>query len=277
MSEVLSKKEELLQLMEDEVVIEAMGILANSHPSLVNTQEDERGRSLNPDGDAVLVEYEGTRIYIPREELEYAPTSGSLARFIGESIPFRIAGYNEEEDMFVGTGREIDEMLRDKLAVEMQEGETKEAIVQTLLRFGAYVTIDGHSTLLRNQDFSTDYTAVQDVLSVGDTIEVSLVEYTDEKNLNIEAVKKYRNKNIALAAEDLQEGQPVIGTVQDIAFLKEGHAVFTRIAPGLDAISPTPEGIDVNVGDKVIFMLTQLNYDEGKVRGYIIRKSHPEI
>lgn len=270
-------KEKLIQYIGEEVVIEAVGLLANSHPNLVNTEQDEKERSLNPDGDAVLVEYDGVRVYIPREELEYRPSSGSLARFIGESIPFKVVRYDEEADMFIGSAKEMDELMRDKLASEMEDGEGRKAVVQTVLRFGAYVTINGHSTLLRNQDFSTDYTAVRDVLKPGDTIEVKLVEYTDEKNLNIEAVEKFRNKNIALAIEDLEEGQPVLGTVQDITFLKEGHAVFTRIAPGLDAISPTPENIDINVGDKVIFMLTQLNYEENKVRGYIIRKSQSEI
>lgn len=270
-------KETLLGYIEDEVVLEAMGLLANSRPELVNTEEDEKGNSLNPEGDAVLVEYEGRRIYIPREELEYRPTVGSLARFIGESLTFNVVKYDEEHDIFIGSSQEINELMRDKLALEMDDGEPRTAVIQTLLNFGAYVTIDGHSTLLRNQDFSTDYTAVQDVLNQGDTIEVKLVEYTDDKNLNIEAATKYRNKNIALALEDLEEGQPVIGVVQDITFLKEGHAVFTRIAPGVDAISPTPENLDVNVGDKVIFMLTQLNYEGNRVRGYIIRKSHSEI
>lgn len=270
-------KDKLLGYIEDEVMLEAVGIVANSHQSLVNTELDEKERTLNPEGDAVLVEYEGRRIYIPREELEWRPVTGSLIRFIGESIPFRVIRYDEEEDMFIGSGKDIDELLRDKLADDMSDGEPRTAVVQTLLPFGAYVTINGHSTLLRNQDFSTDYTAVRDVLNVGETIDVELVEYTDEKNLNIQAVEKYRNKNIALAIEDLEEGQPVLGTVQDITFLKEGHAVFTRIAPGLDAISPAPENIDVDVGDKVIFMLTQLNYEEGRVRGYIIRKSHSDI
>lgn len=277
MSKETELKERLLGYIEDEVMLEAVGIVANSNPSLVNKEQDEKERTLNPEGDAVLVDYEGRRVYIPREELEWRPVTGSLIRFIGEPIAFKVIRYDEEEDMFIGSAKEINELLRDKLADEMTDGKPREAVVQTLLRFGAYVTIDGHSTLLRNQDFSTDYTAVQDVLNVGDTIEVELVEYTEDKNLNIQAVEKYRNKNIAMAIEDLEEGQPVLGTVQDITFLKEGHAVFTRIAPGLDAISPTPENIDVNVGDKVIFMLTQLNYEEGRVRGYIIRKSHSDI
>lgn len=269
--------EQLLKLKEDEVLLKAVGRAAKTHPNLVNTEKTERGRSVNPEGDAVIVEYEGVLIYIPREELEYRPATGSLARFIGEPLQFIIKDIDEEAELVIGSRLELDTLYRDRLAAEMTDGVTKTAVVQTLLRFGAYVTIDGHSTLLRNQDFSTDYTAVRDVLAPGDEIEVRLVEYTEDKNLNIEAAEKYFNKDVALALEDLEEGQPILGTVQDITFLEEGHAVFTRIAPGVDAISPAPENIDVNVGDKVIFMLTQLNPEENRIRGYIMRKSHSDV
>lgn len=270
-------KERLLNHIKEETVLEAIGRAAKTHPSLVNTEKTEKGKTVNPDGDAILIEYEGTLVYIPREELEHSPTTGSLARFIGESLPFVLTRIDEETGIVIGSRKEIDTLLRDRLAEEMREGTVKTAVIQTILRFGAYVTIGGHSTLLRNQDFSTDYTAVRDVLKPGDTIDVKLVEYTEDRNLNIEAAVKYYNKDVALALEDLEEGQPVLGVVQDITFLREGHAVFTRIAPGVDAISPTPENIDLNVGDKVIFMLTQLNPEENKVRGFIIRKSHSEI
>lgn len=269
--------EQLLKLKEDEVLLKAVGRAAKTHPNLVNTEKTERGRSVNPEGDAVIVEYEGVLIYIPREELEYRPATGSLARFIGEPLQFIIKDIDEEAELVIGSRLELDTLYRDRLAAEMTDGVAKTAVVQTLLRFGAYVTIDGHSTLLRNQDFSTDYTAVRDVLAPGDEIEVRLVEYTEDKNLNIEAAEKYFNKDVALALEDLEEGQPILGTVQDITFLEEGHAVFTRIAPGVDAISPAPENIDVNVGDKVIFMLTQLNPEENRIRGYIMRKSHSDV
>lgn len=269
--------EQFLKYKEEEAVLSAVGRAAKTHASLVNTEKTERGRSVNPEGDAVIVEHEGVLIYIPREELEYRPATGSLARFIGEPLQFVIKEVDAENDLVIGSRLELDTLLRDRLAAEMEDGETKVAVIQTLLRFGAYVTIDGHSTLLRNQDFSSDYTAVRDVHAPGDEIEVRLVEYTDEKNLNIEAAEKYFNKDVALAMEDLEEGQPILGTVQDITFLEEGHAIFTRIAPGVDAISPAPENIDVNVGDKVIFMLTQLRPDENKVRGYIMRKSHSEV
>lgn len=269
--------EQFLKYKEEDVVLEGVGRAAKTHPFLVNTEKKENGRTLNPEGDAVLVEYDGVLVYIPREELEYRPATGSLARFLGESLAFVVKEVDAENNIVVGSRQELDQLLRDRLAADMKEGTVKTAVVQTLLRFGAYVTIDGHSTLLRNQDFSSDFTAVRDVLVPGDTIDVKLVEYTEDRNLNIEADVKYFNKDVALAMEDLEEGQPILGTVQDIAFLQEGHAVFTRIAPGVDAISPTPENMDVNVGDKVIFMLTQLNPEEGKVRGYIIRKSHSEI
>lgn len=269
--------EQFLKYKEEDVVLEGIGRAAKTHPCLVNTEKKENGRTLNPEGDAVLVEYDGVLVYIPREELEYRPATGSLARFLGESLAFTVKEVDVENNLVIGSRQELDQLLRDRLAADMNEGTVKQAVVQTLLRFGAYVTIDGHSTLLRNQDFSSDFTAVRDVLVPGDTIDVKLVEYTEDRNLNIEANEKYYNKDVALAMKDLEEGQPILGTVQDIAFLQEGHAVFTRIAPGVDAISPTPENMDVNVGDKVIFMLTQLNPEEGKIRGYIIRKSHSEI
>lgn len=276
MKEEVKKKFE--EYKEGQVALQGVGRAAKTHKALVNTDKKENGNMLNPAGDAVLVEYDGTLVYIPREEIEFRPATGSLARFLGEPLAFIITDIDEENDLVIGSRREIDQLMRDRLADDMRDdGVTKTAVIQTLLRFGAYVTIDGHSTLLRNVDFSTDFTAVKDVLKQGDTIEVKLVEYTEDRNLNIEAAEKYKNEDIALELEDLEVGQPILGTVQDISFLPEGHAVFTRIAPGVDALSPTPENIDLNVGDKVIFMLTQLDVEAGKTRGYIIRKSHSDI
>lgn len=270
-------REKFEKHIEDGTTLEGVVVAAITHKALINAEKDERDRALNPEGDTIVVRYDDTLIYIPREELEYKPATGSLSRYVGESVNFNVTHINEDEGLVMGTRKEIDTFLRDNLAEKMKAGETQTAVIQTLLRFGAYLTINGHSTILRNQDFSTDYTPIRDVHDVGDEIEVKLVEYTEGRDLNIEAVEKYKNKNIFLDSEDMQEGKTMLGVVQDIVFLEESHAVFVRLPSGIDAISPTPEGMDVNVGDTVVFLLRQYRPDENKTRGQILRKANSNI
>ena len=264
--------------IKDRTNLEGVAVATITHKSLINTTPAGRERSVNPECDAVVVKYEDVLVYIPREELEYKPATGSLSRYFGEKVYFNVTKIDDENGIIVGSRTEVDSFFRDKLAKEMEEeGVTKIATIQTILRFGAYLTIDGHSTILRNQDFSTDYTPIGDIHKIGDTIEVKLVEYTEEKDLNIEAVKKYKNKNIFLDSDDMQEGKTMLGVVQDIVFLEESHAVFTRLPSGIDALSPTPEGFDIDVGDTVVFLLRQYNPDERNVRGIILLKANSNI
>ena len=108
---------------------------------------------------AVWLDLDGDKVIIPRQELELYEIKGGLNHYIGTRLQYIITAYDANRHVYLGSCREVKHKKRLELIERLKAGETFDAKVTRLVYFGAYLSIDGVSVILRNQDFANDYTA----------------------------------------------------------------------------------------------------------------------
>ena len=216
--------------------------------------------------DVVKLEVNSMPVFIVREELEYKAQQLPLMRYVGETIQFQLIEVNEEKGWLLGSTKKIKEKEFDKLHKALEEGKTFQAKLTKILRYGAYFVIGDTSVQMLNKDFAEDHTTIGDILNIGDTIEVRFNRVTENKNLRVEPLVKYKNE-VSVSLADMKPDQVILGTVRNV----KKWGIFVRIAPNLDALCSIPTHLEVKEGDKVSFKLTQVLKEEKRVRGKIVR------
>lgn len=216
--------------------------------------------------DVVKVEVSGIPVVITREELGCTPHNLPLMRYVGETIQFQLIEANEANGLVMGSAKKIKEKEFDKLYHELKEGKQFQAKVTKILRYGAYCVIGDISVQMLNKDFAEDHTTIGDVLEIGDTIDVRFNRITENKNLRVEPLVKYKN-GVSVSLTELEPNQVVLGTVRSV----KKWGIFVRIAPNLDALCSIPSHLAIREGDKVSFRITQVLKEEKRVRGKIVR------
>ncbi|MER2132662.1 MAG: hypothetical protein ABS896_09640 [Carnobacterium inhibens] len=216
--------------------------------------------------DVVKVEVSGIPVVITREELGCTPHNLPLMRYVGETIQFQLIEANEANGLVMGSAKKIKEKEFDKLYHELKNGKQFQAKVTKILRYGAYCVIGDISVQMLNKDFAEDHTTIGDVLEIGDTIDVRFNRITENKNLRVEPLVRYKN-GVSVSLTELEPNQVVLGTVRSV----KKWGVFVRIAPNLDALCSIPSHLAIREGDKVSFRITQVLKEEKRVRGKIVR------
>ncbi|WP_156098849.1 S1 RNA-binding domain-containing protein [Carnobacterium inhibens] len=228
---------------------------------VLSSQYDEELAS-----DVVKVEVSGIPVVITREELGCTPHNLPLMRYVGETIQFQLIEANEANGLVMGSAKKIKEKEFDKLYQELKDGKQFQAKVTKILRYGAYCVIGDISVQMLNKDFAEDHTTIGDVLEIGDTIDVRFKRITENKNLRVEPLVRYKN-GVSVSLTELEPNQVVLGTVRSV----KKWGIFVRIAPNLDALCSIPSHLAVREGDKVSFRITQVLKEEKRVRGKIVR------
>lgn len=216
--------------------------------------------------DVVKVEVSGIPVVITREELGCTPHNLPLMRYVGETIQFQLIEANEANGLVRGSAKKIKEKEFDKLYHELKDGKQFQAKVTKILRYGAYCVIGDISVQMLNRDFAEDHTTIGDVLEIGDTIDVRFNRITENKNLRVEPLVRYKN-GVSVSLTELEPNQVVLGTVRSV----KKWGIFVRIAPNLDALCSIPSHLAIREGDKVSFRITQVLKEEKRVRGKIVR------
>lgn len=214
----------------------------------------------------VTLDSDGDKVIIPRQELEIYTIKGDLYHYIGRTIQYITIAYDADRNVYLGSCRELKYKKRLNLIKRLKSGETFEATITRFVYFGAYLTIEGVSVILRNQDFASDYTTVSDVYKEGDRVLVCLLKVNDNLKINVQAVKKYQSQS-SITIADFEPQTVVYGVVRSV----KSWACFVNIAPNLDAICPVPTFFTVKEGMKVAFRINQVRLEEKRIRGKIIK------
>lgn len=238
--------------MEDKKVLRGLVVL---------TQHDEE-----LDTEILLMDLEGIKGIIKREEVDYQMDWNSLVRFVGQEIYFTVKEIDEENETIYCSRKEAQEIMEEEIIERLKNAEIFEATITGIVRYGAYVEIEGIYAILRNIDFSDDYVKVGDVLGVGDKVKVRLQNVSENNRLRVEAVEKYELKTV-MNFDAFERDQVVLGVVNGI----KPWGAYVTIAPGLDALCPIPLTGEIEEGTKVSFRITQVQEDKERVRGKIIR------
>lgn len=232
-------------------------------PVIVSVQKTFHDEAL--DTDVLEFDLEGVRAIMPREEYDLRPFTNSLVPFVGRKMRVLVKDVTDE-GLVVCSRKLLQEEKRNELVTRFLNEEVIPAKIVHFVKFGAYVEIDGVSMLLQNENFSTDYTSIREVHEIGDEIKVKLSHISQNGNLFAEAAEPYTS-DVKADLSEFKRDQVVVGRIRNT----KSFGVFVCIAPGLDALCPTPESEEVDIDSIVQFRITKVDEGEGRVRGKILR------
>lgn len=216
--------------------------------------------------DLLVLDLNGVKGIIVRDELDLEVNWKSLVGFIGREVSFVVKEIDTDKGVVICSRRDAQAVLKESIIERLREGEVFNAQVINILRYGAYVEIEGVTGLLKNVDFAEDYTSIGEVLKVGDSVNVKLRKISSNDRLIFEAIEKYKNPTI-MGFEMFEPNQVVLGVVRNV----KPFGVYVCIAPGIDALCPIPGTGEIEEGMKVSFRITQVRPEEKRVRGKIVR------
>jgi len=208
----------------------------------------------------------GTKVAITREELELYDIKGNLQSYVGTTIKYSILEYDPYREIYLGTCKPAKRKRQQEIINALKQGESFEAKVIKIVYFGAYLAIESLTVILRNKDFSSDYTVVGDIFQKGDKMTVCLQRISQNGKVNVQTVPKYENPH-RVELEDFQPQTVVSGIIRSI----KPWACFVNIAPNLDAICPIPMDLEIKEGMRVAFRINQVRQEDRRIRGKIIK------
>ena len=218
------------------------------------------------DTDVLVLDLEGVKGVIVRDEVDAEMKWKSLVGFLGREVNFVVKDVDVERGIVFCSRKDAQEKKREEIIGRLKEGEMFNAQIINILNYGAYVEIDGVTGLLKNTDFAVDYTTIGEVLKVGDSVNVRLKKISENDRLIFEAIEKYQSPTI-MNLDMFERDQVVLGVVRNV----KPWGVYVCLAPNLDALCSIPATGEIEEGMKVQFRITQVRKEEGRVRGKIIR------
>lgn len=216
--------------------------------------------------DILGMDLDGVKAVIVREEVDVDLNWRSLVNFLGREVHYTIKSIDLENGIVYCSRKEAQQLTKDGVVKRLEEGEVANGQIINILKYGAYVEIDGVTGLLKNQDFADDYTAIGDVKKIGEKINIRLRKVSESGRLLFEAVEKHSDPTI-MGIDMFERDQIVFGMIRNV----KPWGVFVRIAPNLDALCSIPPTGEIEEGMKVSFRITQVDEEQGRVRGKILR------
>lgn len=216
----------------------------------------------------IELELEGSdyRVVVPQSELDiiYQPR---ITEYFGKDVTVLIKDIDDKNKIILGSRKANLEKKRDFLIKELEQGKTIDATVYKVEAFGCYLRYMDIPLILRNKDFSTDFTPVIDVLKRGNVITCKLVEVSKTKRIFVQPEPKFTSDK---EERKFEVGQKLVGPITTIS----SFGYFVRIGAGIDVLCPI-DGFEFNKQDKVVIELKQVKED-GRIRGKILKKYKEE-
>lgn len=181
--------------------------------------------------EVLVVNLRGLKGIIKKDDVDLDLTISSLTNFVGREVSFVVKDVKEKEGVVICSRKEAQALTKDSIIARLSDGEAFSAQIVNVLPHGAYVEIEGVTGLLKNTDFAEDFTKIDEVYAQGDRVNVKLKKISSNDLLLFEATKKYCNPS-TIKAEDLAEGQVVLGVIRSI----KPFGIFVNVAPYLDVL-----------------------------------------
>ncbi len=179
---------------------------------------------------------EGVRAFIPASQMSDAYIE-NLQEFKGRTLVVKIIELDKENKNIVLSRRVIEkeenQVKRDIIWNELKKGEKRKGIVTRLAKFGAFVDLGGIDGLIHVSQLS--WKRVQDpseVVSVGDEVEVNVLDFDKEKgriSLGLKAEEGNPWNNIV---SNYKPGAIVEGTVVKLM----DFGAFVQLESGVEGL-----------------------------------------
>ena len=215
---------------------------------------------------------------IPFSELDADTDHPNPARLIGMKIPFVVTGEDAEKGRLICSRKTAQQLAKIKMLPELIDGKPVEGTIVGFTDFGCFVDVDGVVGLLRNADYSTDHSRINERYKVGDRISVKCktVSPDERRRITWEAPIKYHRTTPYVC--DVERDAIVLGRVIDIRNFTESQGVFVRMEDNqeLDVLCSMPTELEIEKGAQVVIRINSVEpgkteFARPRIRGKILR------
>ncbi|MGL5615314.1 MAG: 30S ribosomal protein S1 [Sarcina sp.] len=222
----------------------------------------------------VIALLNGVRVFMPASQCANRRIE-NLEELVSKELEVKVIEFNRRERKVVVSRRVIEEkeakVEKAKLWNAINVGEKTTGTVKKIMKFGAFVNIGGLEGLIHLNDLAWGRVRnVEDVLHVGDVVEVYIKDIDREKDRLALSLKDICNDPWNTIDSEFKAGDTVEGTVAN--FIKVG--AFVEIKPGIEGFVHISEITDDNItkaeevlkiGDKVKVKILSIDKAEHKL------------
>lgn len=259
---VLLSRVKALEITEKEDIEEAY---KSGNPIKVIVKEEVKG--------GLIASYGGVRVFIPASQVSRERIE--LKVLIGKSLEVRIIELSFKDRKVVASRRVLEEeeynAKKKSLWKSVKAGEKKSGIVTRIAKFGAFVDIGGIEGLIYINDISWERVHnVEDVLKIGDKVEVFIGEVDQKRERMSLILKNIDEEPWKVHDESIREGKIFEGKVVRTT----NFGAFVEILPGIEGLVYITEITDENivkpsdvlsVGQKVKVKILNVDKNERKL------------
>ncbi len=195
----------------------------------------------------VVALYKGIRVFIPGSQVS-RERGVELSTLVGKELEVRVIEFDKRDKKVVASRRILEEEQynEEKKALWnlVKKGEKREGKVTRIAKFGAFVDIGGIEGLVHISDLAWGRVKrVEDVVSVGDVVEVYVGDFDKEKERLSLAIKDIKKDPWEDAKATLKVNDVVTGKV--VKFLNFG--AFVEVLPGVEGLVHISEITEENI------------------------------
>lgn len=240
-----------------------------------DNNEIVEGRLIKRIKGGIVVDLFGVDAFLPGSQIDIRQVK-NFDQYIGENCKLKIIKINKLRRNIVVSRRAVLEEEREKLRksvlAELEIGQVREGLVKNITDFGAFIDLGGVDGLLHITDMSWGrINHPSELVSIGDTINVKILNYEDGKtriSLGMKQLTPYPWEGVE---ERYPEGSIVRGKVVSTtdygAFIELEHGIEGLIH--ISEMSWTqhikhPSKI-VNVGDEIECKVLSVDKKEEKI------------
>ena len=232
----------------------------------------------------VVVNVKGVRVFVPASQTDL-PREADLAQLLKKTVRLKITEVNKARKRVVGSIRRVAQAERrertEAIWNEIEIGKKYSGVVKSLTSYGAFVDIGGIDGMVHVSELSWGRIhQPSEVLSVGDEVEVYVINFDKEK------------RKISLGYKDPEANPWVVFTnkysVGDVAQVKVvklmPFGAFAEVVDGVDGLIHIsqianrrigkPEDV-LTVGDVVEAKITAIDEEKHKISLSIRALSEP--
>ncbi len=247
--------------------------LAHTWAELAKIKEDDETISVTITQTVkggLIVDVSGVQGFIPQGQLCARETVCN----VGDKIDVKILTIDKAQNNLILSNRKVYETnmaeTRKNVFAQVEVGQVVKGEVVRITDFGAFVNIGGVDCLLPLSQISWKWVEhPTDLLSVGQEINVEIIDIDKEKQRISLSLKNTEPDPWLKAEEELKEGDIKEGIITRI----KAFGAFVEVMPGVEALLPqsalsefqNAKGVIYKVGDKVDTKIIKFNPKDKRI------------
>jgi small subunit ribosomal protein S1 len=184
----------------------------------------------------VTADIKGIRAFIPASQLSLRRIE-DLNTVVGTSMDVVVMEIDKEKKRVILSRKEVElkeaEGKKAALWASLKKGEKRSGVVTRLARFGAFVDLGGMDGLIHNNDLSWKRVVnPADIVSVGDTVEVYILDFDKDNNRISLGLKDVAQNPWNVVKNNFAVGSVVDGKVVRVV----DFGAFVELQPGVEGL-----------------------------------------